>query len=70
MGYGGQYVFVIPTLDLVVVFTSDLAKPELEIPIEIVKNYIMPAVESTKMIPPNDKGLTRLKSEIERFSSR
>lgn len=69
MGYGGQYIFVIPTLDLVVVFTSDLAKPELEIPIEIVKNYIMPAVESTKMIPPNDKGLTRLKSEIERFNS-
>ena len=69
MGYGGQYIFVIPTLDLVAVFTSDLANPELEIPIEIVKKYIIPAVESTKMIPPNDKSLTRLRSEIEKFNS-
>jgi CubicO group peptidase (beta-lactamase class C family) len=66
-GYKGQYIFVIPKFELVVVFTSDLIRQELGEPIDLVKNYIVPAADASKPLPENQKAITILNSKIERF---
>jgi len=46
-GFGGQYIFVLPTLNMVVVFTSgiDWNRPELIYqPLELLQQFILPAV--------------------------
>lgn len=52
-GYKGQYIFVIPKFELVIVFTSSLMRKEIGEPIEMVKNYIVPAVKASKQLPEN-----------------
>ena len=66
-GYKGQYIFVIPKFELVVVFTSSLIRHDIGEPINLVKNFIVPAVNVTKLLPENEKEIARLNSKIERF---
>ena len=66
-GYKGQYIFVIPKFELVVVFTSSLIRHDIGEPINLVKNFIVPAVNATELLPENEKEITRLNSKIERF---
>jgi len=52
-GYGGQFIFVVPTLDLVVVTTSDPSATtreggHLEAIYQIVDSAIVPAVEAPR----------------------
>jgi CubicO group peptidase (beta-lactamase class C family) len=67
LGWKGQYIFVIPKHELVVVFTSDLLGPRAKIPINLVKNNIIPAIQTLVALPENKKVLTELKSEIDKF---
>jgi formylglycine-generating enzyme required for sulfatase activity len=52
-GYGGQYIFVVPDLDLVAVFTSGLADPMFPTPRKLMEAFILPAVTSTDPLPPS-----------------
>jgi CubicO group peptidase (beta-lactamase class C family) len=42
-GAGGQFVFVVPRLDLVVVFTSALSFEDFPFPWDMMKDYVLPA---------------------------
>jgi hypothetical protein len=64
-GFGGQYIFVLPQADLVVVFTSGLPDPLFPIPRLLVKSYLLPAVKSAQALPPNPQALHDLEAEIQ-----
>ena len=44
-GYSGQYIFVLPDLDMVVVFTAGLEEADFPIPHELLKTYLIPAAQ-------------------------
>jgi hypothetical protein len=44
MGYGGQYLMVIPDLNMTILCTSDWHQPEYPEHQSIVKDYIIPSV--------------------------
>jgi len=69
-GYGGQYIFIIPKYELVVVFTSTLLRPQMGIPVNLVKRKILPAIQSLKPLSENEKATDILKSEIESFNKK
>ncbi len=62
IGYGGQYIMVVPEKNMVVVFTSALKDTDFSKPGKLLKEYIIPAVLSDKLIPSNGAELKRLKS--------
>ncbi len=43
-GYAGQYIFVLPEYDAVVVFTSKLSEPEIMIPYQLMEKYVLPSL--------------------------
>ncbi len=54
-GYGGQYVFVIPEMDLVAVFTGGYDDDVFDVPYKLMRDYIVPSV---KLDAPLAKGTT------------
>jgi CubicO group peptidase (beta-lactamase class C family) len=46
LGYGAQFIFVIPDLDLVVVFTSSLFDANFEVPERLLNEFIIPSASS------------------------
>jgi CubicO group peptidase (beta-lactamase class C family) len=46
LGYGAQFIFVIPDLDLVVVFTSSLFNANFEVPERLLNEFIIPSASS------------------------
>jgi hypothetical protein len=44
-------VFVVPRLDLVVVFTSSLSLDDFPIPWDLMKDYVLPAVGEASTAP-------------------
>jgi len=42
-GAGGQFVFVVPRLDLVAVFTSALSFDDFPLPWDLMREYVLPA---------------------------
>jgi CubicO group peptidase (beta-lactamase class C family) len=65
LGYAGQCIFVIPDLELVVVFVSDLDEADFYVPQILLSEYIVPAIESSGPLPANPEGLRILASSIE-----
>jgi CubicO group peptidase (beta-lactamase class C family) len=61
-GYRGQRIFVVPELEMVVVFTADLPGSE---PSMLLSNFILPAVRSSEPLAENPEGVARLESRIE-----
>ena len=61
MGHQGQFLFVHPDKELIVVFTSSLLGHSLFTPYEYVKEYILPASHSTNPLPANLRDSERLK---------
>ena len=53
LGYGGQYIFVVPDKNLVAVFTSHLSQKDSTIPFALLHANIIPAVKSRKRLPEN-----------------
>lgn len=67
-GYGGQYLFVVPDQNLVVVFTSGLAPVNFYRPEYLVEKYIIPAIKAPKAIDKNKTAYEGLKKTLEAMS--
>ena len=69
LGYAGQFIFVVPELDLVTVFASDLPERDFYAPQHLLESYVIPAVISTGPLPGNPAGVERLTSVTEALAS-
>jgi CubicO group peptidase (beta-lactamase class C family) len=57
LGFAGQFIFVVPEKNMVVVFTSG---GDFPVPETLLNDYILPAAHSDKPLPPNPDGIQRL----------
>ena len=64
LGYGGQYIVVLPDRDAVVVVTSDLPEDHFFVPRDLVDEMIIPAMHSGGPLPANPDGVARLDRAI------
>ena len=64
-GFGGQYLFVLPAQDMVVVFTSGLPDSNFPMPKQLIETYVLPAAKSTTALPPNLQALNALQKQIQ-----
>jgi hypothetical protein len=55
-GWGGQYIFVFPDKDLVVVMTAGLGDKEREGEVDYLRRYILPSVKSDQALPAREGG--------------
>jgi CubicO group peptidase (beta-lactamase class C family) len=65
IGYAGQFIFVVPEYELVVVFTSDLSEREFYTPQNLLDKFIIPAAVSSTALPANPAGAALLESKSE-----
>jgi hypothetical protein len=63
-GFGGQYIFVLPALDMVIVFMSGLPVSLFPTPNQLVRNFLIPAVEVTGPLPSNPQAAQALADRI------
>jgi CubicO group peptidase (beta-lactamase class C family) len=63
-GHGGQYIFVMPGLDMIVVFTGSLADPDFPTPHQLLKTYLLPAAQSDQPLADNPRIFNQLTAEI------
>jgi CubicO group peptidase (beta-lactamase class C family) len=63
LGYAGQFIYVVPRLDLVVVFLSDLEERDFYVPQQLLDGYIIPAARSTEPLAPNPAGVAELEAQ-------
>jgi CubicO group peptidase (beta-lactamase class C family) len=68
-GFGGQYVFVLPKLDMVVVFTGGIADPDFPAPHQLVKTYLLPAAQSAQPLAANPRMDDQLTTEIKNIQN-
>ncbi len=62
-GFGGQYIFVLPQLNAIAVFTGGFTDPGFPTSSELMRTYVVPALGSRGPLPENDesnKGLASL----------
>jgi CubicO group peptidase (beta-lactamase class C family) len=69
VGYAGQFVFVVPELEMVVVFASDLGESDFYVPQVLLVDYILPAAISSEPIPNNPEAEASLQLQIDRLSN-
>jgi CubicO group peptidase (beta-lactamase class C family) len=69
LGYGGQFILVVPEKDMVVVFTSDLEESDFYVPQRLLNDFIIPAAESSTPLPENPEGVAMLESLIEALAN-
>jgi CubicO group peptidase (beta-lactamase class C family) len=68
-GYGGQYIFVLPEQNMVVVFVSGFPGIEMEtVPNDLLKTFIIPAATSTAALPANPEQVTLLEARLQRLA--
>jgi hypothetical protein len=60
MGYGGQFIFVVPDKNIVAVFTSSLDIENIFTPLGLLQANIIAAVESDKPLPENPRQVKAL----------
>lgn len=66
MGRGGQYIFVIPDLNMVAVFTSGLFKgSDFFYPGELMENYILPSVKSQSPLANNTAASEKFQKAVD-----
>ncbi|MCP4217380.1 MAG: serine hydrolase [bacterium] len=69
LGYGAQYIIMVPSKQLVVVFTSALAGGRFYTPPALLRQYILPAVKSGTPLKENEKAFARLQAEQKRAAA-
>lgn len=67
LGYQGQYIIIVPDLDLVAVFVSDLPDQDFYVPEELLTNYIIPSTTS-EPLAKNPVGIFKLQTQIRVFT--
>lgn len=66
-GFGGQFLFVLPKENMVVVFNSALAGNDFYMPETLVGEYLVPAVISDQAVAENPEAASTLKASIDRL---
>lgn len=69
LGYRGQFIFVIPEKEMVVVFTSSLEDSDFYVPQTLLNEFIIPAAIASSALPNNPEGVALLESLIEELAS-
>ncbi|MCJ7823938.1 MAG: beta-lactamase family protein [Anaerolineales bacterium] len=69
LGYGGQFIFILPEKEMVVVFTSSLEESDFYIPQTLLNEFIIPAATASSTLPDNPEGSARLESLLEELAS-
>ena len=64
VGYKGQRIFVVPEMNMVVVFSADLTGRESFTPKKLLDYYIIPAASSPNALPANTQEKARLDALI------
>lgn len=64
LGYRGQFIFVIPEMEMVVVFTSSLEDTDFYVPQTLLNEFIKSAAISSNTLPDNPEGFALLESLI------
>lgn len=65
LGQGGDYIFVVPNLDLIVVFTGGIYNlNDMFYPAELMDRYIVPSVKSDAPLQVNPLALEALKEAV------
>jgi CubicO group peptidase (beta-lactamase class C family) len=64
-GFGGQYIFVLPPLDMVVVFTGGLPGSLFPVPNQLFRSYLLPAAQSSEPLEPNEEAYQSLANRIQ-----
>lgn len=69
LGYAGQFIFVAPEKDMVVVFVSHLSDNDFYNPQRLLEDFIIPAAKSSGSLPANPDGVAWLESRIEALAN-
>lgn len=69
LGYRGQFIYVIPHKQMVVVYTSHLDEDDFYLPQQLLNNYIILAARSTSSLPENAEGNNALRERIEALAA-
>jgi hypothetical protein len=64
-GYAGQYIFVLPEFELVVIFTGNFSESDQDRPEILLEHFIIPAAKSSKRLSANPSGVEMLESMIQ-----
>jgi CubicO group peptidase (beta-lactamase class C family) len=62
-GNKGQFIMVAPDKNIVAVFTGRLSPEDFLIPLDLLAQYIIPAIKSPNALPENAIGREELKSK-------
>ncbi|MDY7040100.1 MAG: serine hydrolase, partial [Chloroflexota bacterium] len=69
LGYAGQFIFVVPEKDMVVVFTSNLDEERFYVPQTLLNDFIVPAAKASTPLPPNPDGVALLEYSIKALAT-
>jgi CubicO group peptidase (beta-lactamase class C family) len=69
LGYAGQFIFVAPEHELVVVFVSALDEPDFYTPQTLLTDFIIQAVKSPRSLPANPDGFAHLESSLQALAA-
>jgi CubicO group peptidase (beta-lactamase class C family) len=69
LGYGGQYIVVCPSKNIVVVFTGVLQERDFEVPRVLLERYIQPACSQSLRIEENPEGVARLEAAVRKVEN-
>jgi CubicO group peptidase (beta-lactamase class C family) len=69
LGYAGQYILVVPEIDLVAVFTGNLNEDDSTLPRLLLDIFVIRAAKSSEALPANPDGVGLLESSIQAAAS-
>lgn len=67
-GFSGQYLFVVPDENLVAVFTAGLESRDFYRPEELMEEYILPSIKSSKAMEESPKSSEELNNTLKNIS--